>query len=84
VVLQELLYYLALFSMIQILRKPGWILNPNDKIVNALFKRLTITEGECPCHNSGETKEDRMCPCKEYRENDYCCCKLYIKQDDTN
>ena len=70
--------------MIQILRKPGWILNPNDKLVNAIFKRLVITEGECPCHNSGETKEDRMCPCKEYRENDYCCWKLYIKQDDTN
>lgn len=70
--------------MVEILRKPGWILNPNDKIVNSLFKRLTITEGECPCHNLGEIKEDRMCPCKEYRENDHCCCKLYIKQDDTN
>ena len=64
--------------------KDGWILNPNEKIVNAILKRLKITEGECPCANSGETKEDRMCPCKGYRENDHCCCKLYIKQDDTN
>lgn len=70
--------------MIPIHRKPGWILNPNDKILNALFKRLEITEGECPCANRGETLEDRMCPCKEYRINDYCCCKLYIKYNDSN
>lgn len=70
--------------MIKILRKPGWILNPNDKLVNAIIKRCEACEGECPCHNPGETREDRLCPCKEYRENDHCCCKLYIKQDDTN
>lgn len=66
--------------MIQILRKEGWILNPNDKIVNAIIKRCEDCGGECPCANPGETKEDRMCPCKSYRENDKCCCNLYIKQ----
>lgn len=66
--------------MIQILRKEGWILNPNDKIVNAIIKRCEACGGKCPSSNPGETKEDRMCPCKSYRENDVCCCNLYVKQ----
>ena len=70
--------------MIKIFRKEGWILNPNDKVVNAIIKALQRTEGECPCANPGLLKEDRMCPCLEYRINDHCCCKLYIKQNDTN
>lgn len=65
--------------MIQILRKEGWILNPNDKVVNAILKRCEACGGECPCSNPGKTKEDRMCPCTEYRLNNKCYCKLYIK-----
>lgn len=65
--------------MIKIYRKSGWVLNPNDKVVNAILKRCEKNEGECPCHNDGATKEDRMCPCKNYRENDKCCCGLYLK-----
>lgn len=60
-------------------RKPGWMLNPNDKIVNAILHRLELTDGECPCANPGKTYEDRKCPCKEYIENDNCHCKLYVK-----
>ncbi len=70
--------------MAVIFEKPGWILNPNEKVVNAILKRVEKNDGECPCVNPGETREDRLCPCKEYRENNHCCCKLYIKQDDTN
>lgn len=55
-------------------------LNPNDKIVNAILSRAEKNNGECPCHNPGETHEDRLCPCKEYRENDCCHCTLYIKK----
>lgn len=65
--------------MTKIHRKTGWILNPNDKLVNAIFKRIEKCEGECPCDNPGETKEDRMCPCKSYLEYDKCCCGLYLK-----
>ena len=65
--------------MIQILRKEGWILNPNDKVVNSILKRCELNNGECPCQNPGLTREDRLCPCKEYRENDICHCTLYIK-----
>jgi len=29
--------------------KEGWKLNPNEKIVNAILKRIEKCEGECPC-----------------------------------
>lgn len=60
--------------------KEGWQLNPNEKIVAAITKRVQACDGECPCVNPGKTIEDRLCPCKEYRENDTCHCKLYIKK----
>lgn len=64
-----------------ILRKPGWKLNSDDRIVNAIIKRIFKCNGECPCSNPGKTKEDRMCPCKEYREKDICHCTLYVKEN---
>ena len=67
--------------MAVIFEKPGWILNPNEKVVNAILKRVEKNDGECPCINPGETREDRLCPCKSYVKDDYCCCKLYIKSD---
>ena len=63
--------------MIQILRKKGWILNPNDKIVNSLFKAIERNEGNCPCCNDSE---DTKCPCSNYRLHDICCCGLYLKE----
>lgn len=63
--------------MIQILRKEGWILNPNDKVVNAILKRCEINDGECPCHNESV---DKHCPCTDYKEKDECHCGLYVKQ----
>lgn len=67
--------------MIQILRKDGWKLNPSDKIVNAIIKRIEANSGECPCENPGKTVYERLCPCKEYRENNICHCTLYVKED---
>lgn len=63
--------------MITILRKEGWDLNPNDKVVNAILKRCELNEGNCPCVNSSE---DPKCPCSDYRINDECHCGLYIKK----
>ena len=63
--------------MVQILRKKGWVLNPNDKIVNAVLKRVEMNNGECPCNN---TSIDKHCPCSDYKENDRCHCSLYIKK----
>lgn len=62
--------------MVTILRKPGFILNPNDNIVNAILRRCEMNDGHCPCDNKGE---DTMCPCSDYREKDECHCHLYIK-----
>ncbi len=67
--------------MTQIMRKPGWILNPEDRIVNAVIKRIELNGGLCPCHSEGPLI-DRFCPCKEYRENDICHCTLYVKEDE--
>lgn len=64
--------------MIKILRKKGWILNPNDKIVNAILKRVELNNGECPCQNDSS---DKHCPCTNYRDKNLCHCNLYIKLD---
>ena len=63
--------------MIKIYRKEGFDLNPNDKIVNSIFKRVENNNGECPCHNESV---DNHCPCSDYREKDVCKCNLYIKK----
>lgn len=62
--------------MIQITRKEGWQLNPNDKIVNSIIKMIEKNDGDCPCHNDSY---DKKCPCSDYRENDICHCGLYQK-----
>ena len=63
--------------MVKLYRKEGFDLNPNDKIVNSIFKRVENNNGECPCHNNSIEKK---CPCSDYRDNDICHCGLYIKK----
>lgn len=60
--------------------KPEFILNPNPKIVDSITKRLKITNGHCPCHNKYSGTDDDICSCKAYREEDHCCCTLYIQK----
>lgn len=64
-------------SMVTILRKKGFELNSNDKVVNALFKMIERNEGKCPC--SGNNSDDLYCPCSNYKLLDKCCCGLYKK-----
>lgn len=64
----------------EFLVKEGWEINPNERVVKSLTMMIDNNEGECCCYNKGLTKEDRMCPCKAYREEDLCCCKLYVKK----
>lgn len=66
--------------MIKILRKKGWILNPNDKVVNSILRAIEKNKGYCPC--SHNTSVDKCCPCSSYREEDNCCCGLYKHIDD--
>lgn len=63
--------------MIQIHRKQGWELNPNDKTVNAILKRVELNNGECPCQNNSV---DKHCPCSDYREKGLCHCGLYLME----
>lgn len=65
--------------MIQIMIKTGWVLNPNDKVVNSILKRCELNNGECPCYNESA---DKHCPCSDYRDNDMCHCGLYLKMKD--
>ena len=39
--------------------KKGWQLNPNEKVVAAITKRIQKCNGECPCVNPGKTRKDR-------------------------
>lgn len=66
--------------MINILRKDGWILNPNDKIVNSILKRCEKNGGICPCvHKTQEYEgKDLHCPCTDYIQKNNCICGLYI------
>ncbi len=65
-------------SQFKIYRKPGFVLNPNDKIVNGILRGLERNDGHCPCHNKYAGTGDDVCPCKAYVEEDCCCCGLYI------
>lgn len=56
--------------------KPGWHLNDNEKVVNAIINRINKCNGNCPCDNHSD---DIHCPCSGYRLEDHCCCNLYIK-----
>lgn len=56
--------------------REGWIINPNEKIVNGIIKGLNRCDGHCPCANDSE---DTLCPCSNMRNHNKCCCKLYIR-----
>ena len=74
--------------MITIIKREGWELNPNEKIVASILKRCLKLDGECPCYHEEWDKntpiEDKKCPCKTFREKDECHCKLYVKTNDNN
>lgn len=63
--------------MIPIMRLPGFQLNPNDKVVNAILKRCEANGGHCPCVHP-ENDGDLTCPCESYRLQQKCYCKLYV------
>lgn len=56
--------------------REGWMLNPNEKVVNGILKGINRNDGFCPCANQSE---DKKCPCSNYRLYDKCCCSLYVK-----
>ena len=74
-------FNLKMIDMIQILRKEGWVLNPKDKVVNAILKRCEKNEGLCPCVHDSEDYDgkDLHCPCTDYTIKGKCECGLYVK-----
>jgi ferredoxin-thioredoxin reductase catalytic subunit len=70
--------------MIQILRKEGWVLNPNDKVVNSILRMCEKNDGICPCMHDNEEYEgkDLHCPCTDYTVKNKCVCGLYKKVKD--
>ncbi len=66
---------------ISIVRKKGFILNPDDLIVNAVFRALERTDGHCPTPVTNRFGHDQ-CPCSEYLQKGNCYCKLYIKENE--
>lgn len=66
--------------MITILRKAGFALNPNDKVVNSILRMCEKNEGLCPCHHPDDDG-DLHCPCDSYKLKDKCLCGLYIKME---
>lgn len=56
--------------------------NPDIKYTQGIIKGLIAKEGHCPCQ-VGKT-EDNLCPCKPFREEQHCCCNLYITDEKFN
>lgn len=71
--------------MVEIKRLKGWKLNSNDKIVNAILKRVEKNNGQCPCvHNTPDYEgKDLHCPCTDYTIKNFCTCKLYEREEES-
>lgn len=65
----------------KILRKTGWDLNPDDKVVNSIIRALERNGGHCPCKHDEREGHDQ-CPCTMYIANNVCYCGLYVKLED--
>lgn len=53
--------------------------NPQKHIVERIEAALKRNSGYCPC--VPYINEDTKCPCKKFREQEECCCNLYVKSD---
>ena len=55
-------------------------LNPDKEVVQTIKEGLKKNGGQCPCIPKHMWTEDTKCPCKKFRENQDCCCGLFIKE----
>lgn len=58
---------------------PNMILNNNKEYVEKILDGIEKKEGHCPCVIP--KNEDTICPCKKMREENKCCCKLYLNKE---
>ena len=57
---------------------PNMVLNDDEEHVKKILLGLEKKEGYCPCVLT--KSEDTICPCKKMREENNCCCKLYVNK----
>ena len=63
---------------IKIVRKDGFDLNPDDNVVNNIFRSLEKKDGHCPSIHPERNGHDQ-CPCSQYLIYGECYCGLYVK-----
>ena len=63
---------------IKIVRKKGFILNPNDEKISEIINKIILNQGHCPTEIKDRNGHDQ-CPCSDYLQNSICHCKLYIE-----
>lgn len=62
--------------------KKKMMLNPDKTVVERIRNFLKNNGGYCPC--TPERTEDTKCPCKKFREEQICCCGLYVEKTEVN
>jgi len=67
-------------DFIKIYRKKGFIINPDDDVVNFVLNGILLNDGRCITDVDNRIGHDQ-CPCTEYLQNNKCHCKLYIKEN---
>lgn len=58
--------------------KFGWEINPDNDYVRGVIRGLIRREGHCL--SQAPQEENTICPCKNYRDNRECKCKLYLRK----
>lgn len=53
------------------------IRNPDKDFLNKILEAIKENDGYCPCVL--KKNEDTLCPCKEFRTNKKCHCRLYVE-----
>lgn len=54
--------------------------NPDINYVQGIINGLIKKNGHCPCQI--QSNDDTLCPCIHYREEQKCCCKLYLNVEE--
>lgn len=60
--------------------KNKMFVNPDVNYVQGIINGLIKKNGHCPCQI--QVNDDTLCPCIHYREEQKCCCKLYLNAEE--
>lgn len=62
---------------VKVVRKKGFVINPDDNQLSIIVNNLIVNQGHCFTHIKNRNGHDQ-CPCSEYLQNNKCHCKLYV------